>query len=553
MARQDYTSIDPKQLPSLVRQLLAGRGFVTDDQIQEFLQPDYATSLHSPWLMTDMDKAADRIVQAIEQQQSVAIYGDYDIDGITATAVMVTAFELWGLKVQAYIPNRFEEGYGINEQALTNLRAAGAELVISVDCGITSVNEALWARQHGLDLVITDHHTPPPELPQAVAVVNPKRSGDTYPYRELAGVGVAFKVVQAVSERLGRPAEGQLKWLLDLVALGTVCDVVPLNGENRTLVFYGLRVLRQTRRVGLRALAQVAGIDISGIRSTHLGFGLGPRLNASGRLEHAALSLELVLTGDTARATAIAATLDDLNRQRQSDQARIVKEALTQAEIFESSPVLVLADKAWSHGIVGIAASKVVEQAGKPTLVAQVLGDIIKGSARSVAGFNIIEALRAQPELFVKFGGHAYAAGFTIQSEKLNDLRQHLENYWREHAVDQETGREDGEIIVSDMSVIDQELVAALQMLEPFGNGNPEPLFELQGVRARSLTTMGASGQHVRGMVVDQSAQKLPLVAFGWTGRLDELAEATTLIGTLNQNEWRGVMTIQLMARRAYK
>ncbi|QQR53128.1 single-stranded-DNA-specific exonuclease RecJ [bacterium] len=537
-------------IPPIVQQLLASRGVNTPEDIKRFLYPDFMSELHDPLAMLDMDKAVARIVQAIEQRENVVIYGDYDIDGITATALLVSAFELWGLPVTSYIPDRFEEGYGINQDALVGLKAAGAELVISVDCGITSVAEAEWAQQHGLDLVITDHHSPPERTPEAIAVVNPKREGDEYPFKELAGVGVAYKLVQAVAQGLGRPDAGQLKWLLDLVALGTVCDVVTLTGENRALVYFGLKVLRQTRRVGLRALAEVAGIDITTIRSSHLGFGLGPRLNAAGRLEHAALSLELVLTTDELKAQSIAQMLDNLNQQRRSDQASIVEGALVQAQTFVADPVVVLAHEAWSHGIVGIAAAKVVEQVGKPVLVAQILGDHTKGSARSVPGFNIVEALRARPDLFIKFGGHAYAAGFTIATNRLNELRNHLNAYWRQNLPADLDLTNRGDIQLDSVGMIDGKLMAALQMLEPFGNGNPEPVIELQKIQLVDTKLMGSNRQHVRGTLRDLESARLPLVAFGWGDRLDELAQATTLIGTLNQNDWRGVTTVQFVARR---
>lgn len=543
---------DVSALPPLLRQLLAGRGISGEEAIKRFLHPDFESDLHDPLELLDMDKAVKRIVKAVNYQERVVVYGDYDIDGITATAVMVKAFEAWGLAVQAYIPDRFEEGYGINQAALVKLQAEGAQLVVSVDCGITSVEEADWARRHGLDLIITDHHTPPAVIPQAVAVVNPKRPEDGYPYKELAGVGVAYKLVQAVSAVLGNPTPDQLKWLLDLVALGTVCDVVTLTGENRALVHFGLKVLRQTRRVGLRALADVAGVDIAAIKSSHLGFALGPRMNAAGRLEHAALSLELVLTDDVLRAREIASTLDDLNQQRRADQAHIVESALKRAEGLDSSPVLVLADEAWSHGIVGIAASKLVEQLGKPVLVAQKLGDYTKGSARSVPGFNIVEALRARPELFLKYGGHAYAAGFTIATDKLSELQDHLAHYWLEHGPITTGEREKGEIVVSGVAGLDQQLVDAMRMLEPFGNGNPEPTFEVQDIAITRHALMGSAKQHVRAIIEDHRELKLAMVAFGWGGRLDELMTATTLIGNLNQNEWRGVRTLQFLVRKVF-
>ncbi|HSH31402.1 MAG TPA: DHH family phosphoesterase, partial [Candidatus Saccharimonadales bacterium] len=270
---------DNGRVQAIVREILAKRGYGEAAEAERFLHPDYDRHLHDPFLLTDMEPAVARIMAAVEQKQKIIIYGDYDIDGITASAVMLETIASLGGGATSYIPDRFEEGYGINLDALKKLKAAGADLVISVDCGITSVTEADWARRHGLDLVITDHHAVPAVIPEAVAVINPKRPGDNYPFKDLAGVGVAFKLAQALQQRSGQPAPGHEKWLLDLVALGTVCDVVTLVGENRVLAKYGLMVMNRTRRVGLRALARVASVSLGDISSYHLGFIFGPRLN----------------------------------------------------------------------------------------------------------------------------------------------------------------------------------------------------------------------------------------------------------------------------------
>jgi single-stranded-DNA-specific exonuclease len=370
---------------------------------------------------------------AVKRQERVAVYGDYDIDGITATALMVEALGAQGLKdVRSYIPDRFEEGYGINETALAKLKAEGADLVVSVDCGITSVAEAAWAREHGLDLIVTDHHSVPQKIPEAVAVLNPKRPGDAYPFKDLAGVGVALKLAQALQARSGLPALGQEKWWLDLVALGTVCDVVELTGENRMLVSFGIKVLRRSRRPGIWSLAAIGGVDCGALTARHLGFVLGPRMNAAGRLEHASASLELMLTNDEARAWQLAEELDAVNKRRREAQDHVLKQASVQVQEMTDDPVIVVAGEDWSQGVVGIVASRLVEVCGKPALVAQVLGEYTKGSARSVAGFNMVEALRANSELLTKFGGHYHAAGFTLPTANLNKLRTGLGDYFRQ-------------------------------------------------------------------------------------------------------------------------
>ncbi|HEY6736450.1 MAG TPA: single-stranded-DNA-specific exonuclease RecJ [Candidatus Saccharimonadia bacterium] len=537
-------------VPELVRRLLAGRGLTDEAAVQAFLRPDYGRDLHDPWRLTDMRPAVERLVLAAERGERVAVYGDYDIDGITATTVMVESLQAQGLEPLAYIPDRFEEGYGINQQALAYLQGEGVTLVVSVDCGITSVAEAAWAREHGLDLIITDHHAVPAEIPQAVAVINPKRPDDAYPFKDLAGVGVAFKMVQALAQRTGRPAAGQEKWLLDLVAFGTVCDVVQLVGENRALVHYGLKVMAKTRRVGLRALAEVAGFRLGEVRSHHLGFMLGPRLNAAGRLEHAKRSLELVRSADVGRCAEIARELDYLNQQRRDEQQRIVKAALLQAVQYEADPVLVLADEGWSHGIVGIAASKVAETLHKPVLVAQVLGQHTKGSARSVPGFDIVAALRAKPELFERYGGHAFAAGFTLATDRLPELRQHLAEQWAAQAPAVGSGGLVAELELPGVGELTWETLAALEQLEPFGNGNPEPLIVLSGVRVERLARMGSEGKHLRLGLRDGQGERIAAVAFGWGEHAERLGTVPArFVGCLNKNEYQGKTSLQFIIR----
>jgi single-stranded-DNA-specific exonuclease len=500
--------------------------------------------------MKGMEAAVGRILAAVERGERVAVYGDYDIDGITATATLSEGLRAQGLEVECYIPDRFEEGYGINQKALEGLAERGIALVISVDCGITSVREAAWAREHGLDLIITDHHAVPEVVPEAVAVLNPKQPDDDYPCKDLAGVGVAFKLVQALAERTGCPSAGQVKWFLDLVALGTVCDVVKLVDENRALVHFGLKVLAKTRRPGLRALAEVASVDLAQVRSHHLGFMLGPRMNAAGRLEHANASLELLQTADAERARQLAVELDALNHQRRADQQRIVEAAEEQARAYMDSDVLVLAGEDWSHGVVGIVASKLVERWARPVMVAQIMGEKTKGSARSVPGFHLVEALWARPEIFDKFGGHAFAAGFTLPTERLDDLRQHMNEYWRAHQPADDAARMAADVEAGDLEQLNWSMLNHFAMLEPFGSGNPEPLIELHGVRADQAATMGTSGQHLRMTLRDDVGGRMRSVGFGMGERLAGLERSPLRVrGYLNINEYQGAKSLQLMIK----
>ena len=541
---------DVRRVPEMVARILAGRGF-SSAQVESFLYPDYLTHSGDPWKLTDMEPAVERILEARRRGERVAVYGDYDIDGITATALMTEVLQGLGFSPVSYIPDRFEEGYGINQAALARLKEEGIDLVVSVDCGITSVAEADWARANGLDLIITDHHSVPDQLPQAVAVINPKRSFDDYPFKDLAGVGVAWKLARALQERSGVPAAGQEKWWLDLVALGTVCDVVALTEENRMLVSFGLKVLRRSRRRGIRALAEVGGVKVEMLTAQHLGFVLGPRMNAAGRLEHASVSLELMLCHDENRALELAGELDILNRRRRQKQESVLEWANGQAAYMTDDPVLVVAGEDWSQGVVGIVASRLVEQWGKPALVAQIMGETVKGSARSVAGFNMVEALRANDGLLTKYGGHYFAAGFTLPTSNLGALRTGLGNYFRENPVQRDESLQTAELII-DLSQTSMELIDELDLMEPFGSGNPKPVFEFGGLKAVSIVNMGNQGQHLKMELSDGQGRRLSAVGFGMAKDHNHLmvGQMVTVTGILNKNEFRGNRMVQLVLSR---
>jgi single-stranded-DNA-specific exonuclease len=535
-------------VPEVVTKILAARGY-TPDEAAAFLAPSYDEHLHDPFLLTDMEPAVERILEAAEAGERVAVYGDYDIDGITASGVMLETLASLGIAAESYIPDRFEEGYGINQAALAKLKDDGFGLVISVDCGITSVAEAAWAQSNGLDLIITDHHSAPPELPRAIAMINPKRPGDNYPFKDLAGVGVAFKLAQALQQRSGKPEPGQEKWLLDLVALGTVCDVVPLVGENRVLASYGLKVMRRTRRPGLRALAAVGGIEIGRIDSGHLGFVLGPRLNAAGRLEHAARSLELVRTADAERAVVIAGELDRLNQERRATQAKVLKEADAMAADYANDGVLVLAYPEWNHGIVGIVASKLVEKWHKPTVVLQVMGETTKGSARSTGQFNMVDGLRAVDRHLTKYGGHYYAAGATLPTANLEAFRRDLNAYFRDEGHQHsERPVAEAEVTLGSLAEANWELLHGLELLQPYGTDNPQPLLGLTGLTITRVDRMGSDRSHYRLQLMDSAGNHGEAVGFGLVERFPGLAsgQRVGLCLRLNKNEWQGRERLQL-------
>ncbi len=362
---------------------------------------------------------------------------------------------------------------------------------------------------------------------------------------------MAFKLVQALQQRTGVPAAGQEKWLLDLVALGTVCDVVELVGENRVLASYGLKVMRRTRRIGLRALANIGGVDIASINSHHLGFVLGPRLNAAGRLEHAARSLELLQTTDAERAASISEELDQLNRQRRSDQETIFTAADRQAEMRPDDAVLLLADTGWSHGIVGIVASKLAEKWQKPVLVAQTMGEVTKGSGRSIGNFNLVEALRANVPLLTKFGGHYYAAGFTLPTDRLDELRTALNTYHAEHADTYVRPELEADAELSGLETADWELLGQLSLLEPYGQGNREPLLSLTDLTLKDTRRIGKDQTHLKLTLADDGKATMGAIGFGLALTHPDLkaGQPVTVFAHLNKNEFRGESTLQLVVR----
>jgi len=537
-------------LHPLVRDILVKRGYETPEAIGAFLHPNYDEQLHDPFLMKGMKAAVDRILEAVEKKQTIVVYGDYDIDGITASTVMVETLRNLGHVARSYIPDRFEEGYGINLDALRKLRNEKVDLVISVDCGITSVKEVAWAIENGLDVIVTDHHSVPAVVPEAVAVINPKQEDCQYPFKDLAGVGVAFKLAQALQIASGKPAVGHEKWLLDVVALGTVCDVVTLVGENRVLASFGLKVLNKTRRVGIRALAEVSGVEMGNITSYTLGFMFGPRMNAAGRLEHAERSVELMLTNDPVRAREIAGELDSLNKQRQADQASIVKEAKEMAEQYADDPVLVLASPDWSHGIVGIAASKVAESVGKPTLIMQIMGDKAKGSARSFGGFNLIDALRTADDLFIKYGGHAFAAGYTVPVDKLDELRSRLNDHFLDVSGDLPEQSIDTDVSLDNFKEISWNLHNSLIQLEPFGNGNRQPSIAIESVEITDMRWVGSDRRHAK-LTLSDGHNRLSAVGFGLADKYPDLdaGQQVSIVAHVDKNEFNGNTSLQLVVR----
>ena len=532
----------------LLEAVLSARG-LTGGKRQAFLHPDYMLTRHDPFLLPDMDKAVARLVTAQKKHERVVIYGDYDIDGLTATSVLLDAFASFGIKTRAFIPNRFVEGYGLSMKAIETLANEGAQLIVTVDCGSLSHKEIDRANALGVDVIVTDHHSVAETMPAAIATINPKRTDHTYPFIDLAGVGVAFKLVQALQTKLeGLPA-GQEKWLLDLVALGTVCDVVELQDENRSNVYWGLEVMKKTRRPGIKLLMAVSRVEPESLNARSLGFALGPRLNAAGRLETAQIALDLLTTTDRTAALELAERLDTMNTARRAEQDRIFKEAISQAEVRSDDPVLIVSDPSWSHGIIGIVAAKLLERYYKPTFVLQELEDgLAKGSARSFGEFSAVEGIRATYEHLVKGGGHKLAAGVTLEVHKIDTWRAAMQTYYRElKLVDQLRFLEpQADAHLEDFSAWTEKEIDALAALEPYGNGNKPPIFSVGPLTVASRRTMGADNQHVKYRLIDQKGDQREFVAFSAAHTFTAIEGDTVKIwAEPSINEWRGKRTAE--------
>ena len=534
---------------TLFEQILTARGLTTRAARQAFLQPDYMAVKHDPFLLPDMKKAVARLKQAREQGEKIVIYGDYDIDGLSATALLLDAFGKFGFKdVDAFIPNRFVEGYGMTMGAVDKVRDMGADLIVTVDTGSLCHAEIAYAASLGIDTVVTDHHNVAETPPPSVAAVNPKFSGHTYPFRDLCGAGVAFKLVQALQTELEGLPDGYEKWLLDLVALGTVCDIVTLADENRANVYWGLEVLKKQQRPGLKALMAVAGVEPDQVNARHLGFGLGPRMNAAGRLETAQHALDMLIARDGLAALEASEKLEELNVKRRGIQDAIFEEACVQAEELADDRVLVVSSAGWNHGVIGIVASKLVEKYKKPVFIIGERGEEATGSARSFGDFSAADAVRAADDIIIKGGGHGAAAGVTLETEKIGNFRQRVNEFYDSlQLTNQERyllPRTDVEI--DDFSEITEELIENLAKMEPFGNGNPEPVLKIARSSVLSVRRMGADGQHVKLALRDKNGKVLQMLAFNAPEEFfrepgDEIAAWFQPI----INEWQGARTVE--------
>lgn len=528
---------------------LCARGIDTPEAARAFLETDPA-KLHDPMLLPDMAKARDTIRRAIDQGKKIAVFGDYDVDGVTSTCVMTRVLRSLGADVRHYIPDRLSEGYGLSMGAMDRLAQDGIGLIVTVDSGVSAFEEIARARELGMEVVVTDHHECREELPDANAVVNPKRADSTYPFAELAGVGVAFKLACALA------GDGQQRAVLeqyaDLVALGTVADVMPLIGENRIIVAAGLRRMAETQNVGLSMLLHESGQQGKRLTASTISFILAPRINAAGRLGHADMAAELFLTDDPRRAQTLAMALCEQNKQRQATENQILEQALQKLR-REYDPledqVIVLAGEDWHHGVIGIVSSRICDRYACPTVLIALEDGIGKGSGRSVKGFNLYEALCDSAPLLERFGGHELAAGLTIREENIQQFRENMEAWAREHVNPQELMP----ILHIDCPIapefISTEATRGLDVLEPFGMGNPQPVFSMCDLLVEEITPI-SSDRHVR-LTLSKDGQTYTAMLFGTGQGGCGFAQGNYVDAAfcLEINEYRGRCSVQLVIR----
>ncbi len=530
-------------LNDLIATILVNRNITKKEDVEKFLNPT-RNDFYNPFLMTDMEKAVDRILIAIKNKEKVTIYGDYDVDGITSITVLKSFLKDVGLEVDTYIPNRIDEGYGLNKKAIEKIKENGCQLMITVDCGISGIEEVEYANSLGIETIVTDHHEVGDVLPNALAVVDNKRKDSTYPFRELAGVGVAFKLIQAIGIKLELKEEEYLKYL-DIVAVGTISDIVPLVDENRVITKLGLKLIRQTKNIGLKSIINSSGY--SKIDSNTISFGVAPRINACGRMGKAEEALKLLLSKNLNEAQELTRKLNDHNRERQDIEKRIFEDAIKQIEekSLANNRTIVVAGQNWHHGVIGIVSSKITDMYFKPSILLCLEDGIGKGSGRSVPGFDLHEALTKCLDTIDKFGGHAMAVGITIKEDKIPEFKEEFEKI----AIDSHI-EEIMPIINIDAKVnlsnINREMVESLKQLEPFGEGNKMPIFVFKNLRIDSIRAL-SEGKHLK-MTLKDNNTIISSIGFN-IGKMAEdykIGDRIDVVGVLEINSFNGVDNLQI-------
>lgn len=533
-------------ISELLAKILLNRGFETDDKISNFLNPKLE-NLYDPFLLNDMDTAASTLIEAYKNNEKITIYGDYDVDGITSVSVLRKFLTELGANVEHYLPSRLEEGYGLNNNAIKKIFENGTKVLVTVDCGISAYEEVEYAKSLGIKVIITDHHECPEKLPKALAVVDAKRPDSTYPFEALAGVGVTFKLIHAISIKLELDRKKYLKYL-DIVALGTVADIVPLKNENRIIVNYGLILMRQTKNLGLQALIKVSGFELNEhINSSVISFGLAPRINACGRMGKADLALQLLLTNDAEEAYRIALELNDINKERQKVEKEIIDEAINiiESEKLYEKNAIIIAKENWHHGVIGIVASKITELYYKPTVLICLENGIGKGSGRSIEGFDLHDALTESSEYLLKYGGHEMAIGLSIEEKNIEAFINKMEEIATEKNVKefQPVIRVDAEVMAEDIT---HKSIQDISLLEPYGEANPAPLFVYKNVKIDGVRLL-SNDKHVKLVLKDKNSL-FDAIAFnvGTQKYSLKIGDKIDIIHALEINSFNGIDKIQL-------
>lgn len=534
----------------LVATVLVNKNIVEDEKIKLFLNPT-RNNFHNPLLMPDMEIALNRILKAIESNEKVIIYGDYDVDGITSTTVLKSFLEERGLHTDSYIPNRLDEGYGLNNEALDKIADEGYTLMITVDCGISAINEIDYANKLGIETIVTDHHEPGKVLPNAIAIVDAKRKDSIYPCRDLAGVGVVFKLVQAIGQKLNLDEKEYLKYL-DIVCVGTISDIVPLVDENRVIAKLGLMLVEQTRNIGLKSILISSGYKK--IDSNTISFGVAPRINASGRMGHQEEALELFLSKNIEQVKELTQKLNQYNATRQEIEKEIYNEAIKsiEAENLAEDRVIVVAGNGWHHGVIGIVASKITEIYFKPTILLSFDGNIGKGSGRSIPGFDLHNALTKCGDTLEKFGGHAMAVGVTVNKDRFAEFKEKLQKIASDENIQDIVPiiNIDSEI---NLNFISKDDVQSLQSLEPFGEGNKMPLFAFRNLKIDSIRAL-SEGKHLK-LTLQDNNNIINAIGFNMGELVNEfiIGDKIDVVGVLEINTYGGVESIQINLRDVMK
>ncbi|OHA57632.1 MAG: single-stranded-DNA-specific exonuclease RecJ [Candidatus Veblenbacteria bacterium RIFOXYD1_FULL_43_11] len=542
------------ELDPVLLQLLWNRGLKDQAAIDEFLNPDWLADVHDPFLFKDMKRAVERIYEAIGGNQTIGVFGDYDADGVTAAVIITSTLKKLGAKVEVYLPHREREGYGLNEEAIRYLKDRGVSLLITCDCGVANPSQVSLANSLGLTVIVTDHHQAQAELPAAFAILHPGLAGESYPFKFLSGGGVAFKLVQGLLRYEGchlsqTEREIQEKWLLDLVAISTVADMVKLTGENRTLVKYGLTVLRKTRRLGLKKLIEVAGLNFDDLDTYAIGFQIAPRINAAGRMDHANAAYALLMSENSTEAEELARSINLTNSQRQAITDVMFKEACEQIGKINIKTFFIQAYKPeWSLGLVGLVAGKLVQQYNRPALVMCQVGDKIAGSGRAgVGGFDLANALTTCSEYLVSFGGHKEAAGFSLSIDQLENFLSKFAKLAKAHLSGQDLTAKLAVDAVFTLDKIDWHIAEQVELLEPFGQGNHGARFASYGVLIANTQPVGSAGQHLRlELSFESSHQRFIWFNSAESSKQFSIGDKVDVVYEVGVNEWNNTRQLEL-------